>query len=136
MLVEQCALMHMIFRNSQGVHLFEHVRSLEPIEYIPLFCFQFKRLIHGDRGEISIGERFCAGSLAGATAQTIIYPMEVKMRFFWLIDFYRPSTYSDHIEHTLFSRQTSKRPRDRLSINAILLPLGISLQLIFLRKNF
>lgn len=39
---------------------------------------QFKRIIHGggDR-EIGVMERFAAGSLAGATAQTIIYPMEV-----------------------------------------------------------
>lgn len=39
---------------------------------------QFKKLIHGDTDrEIGLLERFSAGSLAGATAQTIIYPMEV-----------------------------------------------------------
>ena len=30
----QCALMHMFFRNGQGVRLLEHVRLLERIQYI------------------------------------------------------------------------------------------------------
>ena len=34
MLVEQCALMHMIFGNDQGVLLLEHVRYLEQIWYV------------------------------------------------------------------------------------------------------
>ncbi|KAI7692485.1 Calcium-binding mitochondrial carrier protein SCaMC-2-A [Sarcoptes scabiei] len=49
-----------------------------------MFLFQkLKRLIHsGDASEISIMERFLAGSLAGAVSQTVIYPMEVlKTRF-------------------------------------------------------
>jgi hypothetical protein len=43
------------------------------------FTFQFKKIIHGDsKEELRVGERLLAGSLAGATAQTIIYPMEVS----------------------------------------------------------
>lgn len=50
-------------------------------------CFtllQLKRWIHsGDPStEITIMERFLAGSIAGAVSQTVIYPMEVlKTRF-------------------------------------------------------
>ena len=36
MLVEQCALMRMFFRNDQGVRLLEHVRLLERIRYLQL----------------------------------------------------------------------------------------------------
>lgn len=46
-----------------------------------LRCLQIKKLIKGDREkEITIIERFAAGSTAGATAQTCIYPMEVSYR--------------------------------------------------------
>uniref|UniRef100_A0A4W3I3N7 EF-hand domain-containing protein n=1 Tax=Callorhinchus milii TaxID=7868 RepID=A0A4W3I3N7_CALMI len=38
---------------------------------------QYKKLFAGDRKTVAPHERFMAGSLAGATAQTIIYPMEV-----------------------------------------------------------
>lgn len=38
-------------------------------------------MIHGDtKGELLVWERLLAGSLAGATAQTIIYPMEVRKK--------------------------------------------------------
>lgn len=43
-----------------------------------------KRWIHANKksGEITIMERFLAGSFAGAISQTVIYPMEVlKTRF-------------------------------------------------------
>jgi len=30
------------------------------------------------QGELNIGERLLAGSLAGATAQSLIYPFEVR----------------------------------------------------------
>ena len=33
MLVDQCALMHIILGHSQGVHLLEHVRLLERMRY-------------------------------------------------------------------------------------------------------
>lgn len=41
---------------------------------------QIKRVIHGgnDTGNLKVHERFIAGSLAGATAQTAIYPVEVQ----------------------------------------------------------
>ena len=43
-----------------------------------VFLFQLKRLFHGDgTRETTVIERFCAGSMAGAISQTIIYPMEV-----------------------------------------------------------
>nr|BAC11071.1 unnamed protein product [Homo sapiens] len=38
---------------------------------------QIKRAILGQQETLHVQERFVAGSLAGATAQTIIYPMEV-----------------------------------------------------------
>ncbi|XP_052441901.1 calcium-binding mitochondrial carrier protein SCaMC-1 [Carassius gibelio] len=38
---------------------------------------QYKKLLTKDGGKIRSHERFMAGSLAGATAQTAIYPMEV-----------------------------------------------------------
>ncbi|XP_066548724.1 mitochondrial adenyl nucleotide antiporter SLC25A24 [Amia ocellicauda] len=38
---------------------------------------QYKKLISSEGGKVKTHERFIAGSLAGATAQTIIYPMEV-----------------------------------------------------------
>jgi len=38
---------------------------------------QLKKLIKGDKKEITVAERFAAGSMAGAAAQTAIYPMEV-----------------------------------------------------------
>uniref|UniRef100_A0A672R3Q4 Calcium-binding mitochondrial carrier protein SCaMC-1 n=1 Tax=Sinocyclocheilus grahami TaxID=75366 RepID=A0A672R3Q4_SINGR len=38
---------------------------------------QYKKLLAKDGGKIQSHERFMAGSLAGATAQTAIYPMEV-----------------------------------------------------------
>ncbi|XP_078416756.1 mitochondrial adenyl nucleotide antiporter SLC25A24-A-like [Cetorhinus maximus] len=38
---------------------------------------QYKRLFARDKQNITTAERFLAGSLAGATAQTSIYPMEV-----------------------------------------------------------
>lgn len=44
--------------------------------------FQYKKMIHGDtKGELLVWERLLAGSLAGATAQTIIYPMEVREKW-------------------------------------------------------
>lgn len=46
-----------------------------------LSFFQIKWLIRGSKegGSLRVQERFIAGSLAGATAQTIIYPMEVSL---------------------------------------------------------
>ncbi|XP_036377021.1 calcium-binding mitochondrial carrier protein SCaMC-1 [Megalops cyprinoides] len=38
---------------------------------------QYKRLLAAEGGKVQTHERFIAGSLAGATAQTAIYPMEV-----------------------------------------------------------
>ena len=41
--------------------------------------FQVKRLIkHGTNRELGLAERFCAGSIAGAISQSVIYPMEVR----------------------------------------------------------
>ncbi len=43
-------------------------------------CLQIKLLMRGSKegGTLKVHERFVAGSLAGATAQTVIYPMEVN----------------------------------------------------------
>lgn len=46
----------------------------------PMFHPQIKRAIRGQQETLHVQERFVAGSLAGATAQTIIYPMEVRRR--------------------------------------------------------
>lgn len=43
-----------------------------------MFHPQIKRAIRGQQETLHVQERFVAGSLAGATAQTIIYPMEVR----------------------------------------------------------
>lgn len=39
---------------------------------------QYKKLLSSNSGKVQTHERFIAGSLAGATAQTAIYPMEVS----------------------------------------------------------
>lgn len=57
-----------------------NVLKIAPETAIKFLAYeQIKQLIHGskDRGSLKVHERFIAGSLAGATAQTIIYPMEV-----------------------------------------------------------
>ena len=52
--------------------------------FILLYCclLQIKRLIKGDDAvnEVTVIERFAAGSSAGAVSQTIIYPMEVDFK--------------------------------------------------------
>lgn len=50
----------------------------EPYKCVLDFCSQFKKLLTKEGGQIQPHERFMAGSLAGATAQTAIYPMEVR----------------------------------------------------------
>ncbi|XP_048774292.1 mitochondrial adenyl nucleotide antiporter SLC25A25-like isoform X2 [Ostrea edulis] len=56
-----------------------NVIKIAPESAIKFMAYeQFKKIIHGDsKEELRVGERLLAGSLAGATAQTIIYPMEV-----------------------------------------------------------
>ena len=52
--------------------------SISVILYILIFLFiQYKKWLSSDGAKIGIIERFISGSLAGATAQTCIYPMEV-----------------------------------------------------------
>ncbi|TNM97557.1 mitochondrial adenyl nucleotide antiporter SLC25A23-like isoform X1 [Takifugu flavidus] len=57
-----------------------NVLKIAPESAIKFMAYeQIKWLIRGSRegGSLRVQERFIAGSLAGATAQTIIYPMEV-----------------------------------------------------------
>ncbi|XP_062866449.1 mitochondrial adenyl nucleotide antiporter SLC25A23 isoform X2 [Trichomycterus rosablanca] len=57
-----------------------NVLKIAPETAIKFLAYeQIKTLIHGskDGGSLKVRERFLAGSLAGATAQTAIYPMEV-----------------------------------------------------------
>ncbi|KAF7689292.1 hypothetical protein HF521_012645 [Silurus meridionalis] len=57
-----------------------NVLKIAPETAIKFLAYeQIKQLIHGRKnvGSLKVHERFVAGSLAGATAQTIIYPMEV-----------------------------------------------------------
>ncbi|KAM5238228.1 mitochondrial adenyl nucleotide antiporter SLC25A23 isoform 3-T3 [Ctenodactylus gundi] len=48
-----------------------------PLDRLKVFM-QIKRAIRGQQDALHVQERFVAGSLAGATAQTVIYPMEVR----------------------------------------------------------
>ncbi|KAI1884472.1 hypothetical protein AGOR_G00226740 [Albula goreensis] len=57
-----------------------NVLKIAPESAIKFMAYeQIKRLMRGNNesGSLRVQERFVAGSLAGATAQTIIYPMEV-----------------------------------------------------------
>ncbi|XP_066563808.1 calcium-binding mitochondrial carrier protein SCaMC-3b isoform X2 [Amia ocellicauda] len=55
-----------------------NVLKIAPETAIKFMAYeQIKRVIRGKEGSLRVHERFIAGSLAGATAQTVIYPMEV-----------------------------------------------------------
>uniref|UniRef100_A0A2K6KUU2 Mitochondrial adenyl nucleotide antiporter SLC25A23 n=1 Tax=Rhinopithecus bieti TaxID=61621 RepID=A0A2K6KUU2_RHIBE len=55
-----------------------NVLKIAPESAIKFMAYeQIKRAILGQQETLHVQERFVAGSLAGATAQTIIYPMEV-----------------------------------------------------------
>lgn len=49
-----------------------------------VFLFQMKRLVGSDQETLRIHERLVAGSLAGAIAQSSIYPMEVRVT--WVLE--------------------------------------------------
>ncbi|KAM6219403.1 mitochondrial adenyl nucleotide antiporter SLC25A23 [Rhynchocyon petersi] len=58
-----------------------NVLKIAPESAIKFMAYeQIKRAIRGQQETLHVQERFVAGSLAGATAQTIIYPMEVRRR--------------------------------------------------------
>lgn len=46
--------------------------------WCPCVCQQYKKMLSSEPGKVKTHERFLSGSLAGATAQTAIYPMEVN----------------------------------------------------------
>ncbi|XP_064188164.1 mitochondrial adenyl nucleotide antiporter SLC25A24 isoform X2 [Anguilla rostrata] len=55
-----------------------NVLKIAPETAIKFMAYeQYKKLLSSDSGKVRTHERFVAGSLAGATAQTVIYPMEV-----------------------------------------------------------
>uniref|UniRef100_A0A665VBQ7 Solute carrier family 25 member 24 n=1 Tax=Echeneis naucrates TaxID=173247 RepID=A0A665VBQ7_ECHNA len=55
-----------------------NVLKIAPETAIKFMAYeQYKKLLSTEPGKIKTHERFMAGSLAGATAQTAIYPMEV-----------------------------------------------------------
>lgn len=55
-----------------------NVLKIAPETAIKFMAYeQFKKMLSSEPGKVKIHERFMAGSLAGATAQTAIYPMEV-----------------------------------------------------------
>lgn len=58
-----------------------NVLKIAPESAIKFMAYeQAKCVIRGTQSrELSIYERFCAGSLAGGVSQTIIYPLEVSL---------------------------------------------------------
>ncbi|CAB1419904.1 unnamed protein product [Pleuronectes platessa] len=55
-----------------------NVLKIAPETAIKFMAYeQFKKMLSSEPGKVKTHERFMAGSLAGATAQTVIYPMEV-----------------------------------------------------------
>ncbi|XP_061594619.1 mitochondrial adenyl nucleotide antiporter SLC25A24-like [Cololabis saira] len=55
-----------------------NVLKIAPETAIKFMAYeQYKKLLASEPGKVKTHERFMAGSLAGATAQTAIYPMEV-----------------------------------------------------------
>ncbi|XP_074791564.1 mitochondrial adenyl nucleotide antiporter SLC25A23 isoform X3 [Natator depressus] len=61
-----------------------NVLKIAPESAIKFMAYeQIKRAIRGQQETLRVQERFVAGSLAGATAQTIIYPMET-LKNMWL----------------------------------------------------
>ncbi|KAK1796475.1 hypothetical protein P4O66_008911 [Electrophorus voltai] len=55
-----------------------NVLKIAPETAIKFMAYeQYKKLLSKEGGQVKTHERFMAGSLAGATAQTAIYPMEV-----------------------------------------------------------
>ncbi|XP_072133828.1 mitochondrial adenyl nucleotide antiporter SLC25A24-like [Mobula birostris] len=55
-----------------------NVAKIAPETGIKFLAYdQYKKLFSDNRAKLDIHQRFAAGSLAGVTAQTIIYPMEV-----------------------------------------------------------
>ncbi|XP_011526587.1 mitochondrial adenyl nucleotide antiporter SLC25A23 isoform X18 [Homo sapiens] len=61
-----------------------NVLKIAPESAIKFMAYeQIKRAILGQQETLHVQERFVAGSLAGATAQTIIYPMET-LKNWWL----------------------------------------------------
>ena len=71
--------------NEGGIKSFWRGNGINVIKIAPESAFKFmayeqmKRLIQRVKGnkELTVGERFAAGSSAGAISQTIIYPLEV-----------------------------------------------------------
>ncbi|XP_071947833.1 mitochondrial adenyl nucleotide antiporter SLC25A24-like [Antedon mediterranea] len=55
-----------------------NVLKIAPETALKFYAYErYKQMLHTEGTDIQIHQRFVAGSLAGATAQTIIYPMEV-----------------------------------------------------------
>ena len=59
-----------------------NVIKIAPETALKYFCYEKYKGLMGDCGaDLPLSHKFIAGSMAGATAQTVIYPMEVRRWF-------------------------------------------------------
>lgn len=74
-----CKAKHLYTLDTVYYMLVTNIGATDDLFYCHLcLLLQYKKLLSSDGKKTETHKRFMAGSLAGATAQTAIYPMEVK----------------------------------------------------------